>query len=67
MPAKIVQHHMKTKEIALLENEDGTFWIGAYNQNLRHQNGEPLYYFLEECVDKDSGCDRLSEMTGDEF
>lgn len=67
MPSQIVQYHMKTHEIALLETEDGSFWIGAYSPHLTHQNGEPMYYFLEECVDKDDGCVKLSEMTGNEF
>lgn len=66
MNTKFVAYHEKTNDIALL-NSDGKYWIGAYSSRLTHQNGEPLYYFLENVDNESAGLQRLKEMTGDEF
>ncbi len=42
---KIIKYHKATSEIACFQSGD-EFWIGAYSDNLRHENGEPKYYNL---------------------
>ena len=34
-------------EQALLQDDDGTYWLGYFDPNLTHQNGEPD--FVWEC------------------
>jgi len=41
----LIEYHHKTKDMALFES-DGNYWIGSYSPWMTHQNGEPLYCFV---------------------
>lgn len=65
----VIAYHPKTTELALFET-DGQYWIGSYFPHATHQNGEPPYVLLNGYSvwsDKQTGMDRLFELTGEEF
>lgn len=64
---EILAYHSKTSDLALLDS-DGQYWIGSYDPHLTHQNGEPLYVFVDgDFKTLKEGLDRLKQLTGNEF
>lgn len=62
-----IAYHPKTQDLALFES-DGVFWIGSFNPNLSHQNGEPMYVWIRgDYTNEAEGVQVLNALTGDEF
>lgn len=60
-------YHARTTELAIFE-DGGIYWIGGFNPNLPHQNGEPPYYWITGDFDNEhAAINKLNAMTGNEF
>jgi|688.fasta_scaffold15859_22 hypothetical protein len=65
--SRFVKYHNETNEVALFES-DGKYWIGAYGPFLTHQNGEPMYYYVDGYFDsEEDGLQALETSSKDIF